>query len=559
MGEEGTKEAKVGGQDAGYLFEFKPEGVFLTVYPTAESTILYELSDMRQILHDYGVNDYDILTLAKAVRTADGVPVRLSEHYTAPAEQNLADIDAGITPRRKAPEEATDYAGMSIDISPDKLTVTVRFDIMKGTRVPTPKMIKAALKDKGITYGISDSAIEKGSKSLEPFVAAKGTAPVPGKDAFIDKKYDLSHKGKPKMVDYDRVDYKDMNLFVLAHAGQLLAVRVPQTQGQQGTNVFGKAIPTKNGRPIPLTAGKNTEIREDDKLYAKIDGQIVEEGKRIDIDPHLKISGDVGVGTGNIDFVGSVEISGGVEAGFIVKASGDIQVAGGVAGAEIEGRNVFVSGGITGQGRGKITAHEDVRAAFVEHGLIEASRDIYVSDVVLHSTLKAGRKVIVEGGRGLVTGGYLAAGEEIRAKSVGNQAFVATRLVVGVNPALQQKYQKACREFKEDKQRLQQITNVLNTFSKIDISLLPPNRVDQINALTRSQFPLAGKIKRTEAELKKMQDELSKMEGGKIRISDILYPGVSVTVNSIMRNFQSEVRGCTLYVDDEDEVTIGPY
>lgn len=56
-----------------------------------------------------------------------------------------------------------------------------------------------------------------------------------------------------------------------------------------------------------------------------------------------------------------------------------------------------------------------------------------------------------------------------------------------------------------------------------------------------------------------MQEELSKMEGGKIRISDILYPGVAVTVNSIMRNFQSEVRGCTLYVDDDDEVTIGPY
>ncbi|WP_294153456.1 hypothetical protein [uncultured Selenomonas sp.] len=102
---------------------------------------------MRQILHDYGVNDYDILTLAKTVRTADGVPVRLSEHYTAPAEQNLADIDAGITPRRKAPEEATDYAGMSVDVSSDKLTVTVHFDIMKGTRVPTPKMIKDALKD----------------------------------------------------------------------------------------------------------------------------------------------------------------------------------------------------------------------------------------------------------------------------------------------------------------------------------------------------------------------------------------------------------------------------
>ena len=48
------------------------------------------------------------------------------------------------------------------------------------------------------------------------------------------------------------------------------------------------------------------------------------------------------------------------------------------------------------------------------------------------------------------------------------------------------------------------------------------------------------------------------MEGGRIRVQDILYPGVSVSINSVLRNFHSEVRGCTLSVDD-DEVKIGPY
>ena len=554
--EEEAKETSVGGQEAGYLFEFKKDGVFLTVYPSAGNTILYELSDMRQILYDYGVNDYDILTLAKTVRKADGEPVKLSDHFTAPVASGLADIDASVTPfSSMAP---TDFAGVNVDISGDKLTATVRYDVTKGTRPPAPQIVRDALEAKGVVYGIDDEAIEKGSKSLESFVAAKGTPAVNGQNAYIDKKFDLSHKGHPKVVEYDRVDYKDMNLFVLAKAGQLIAVRVPQTQGQQGTNVLGKPIAARNGRPIPFTAGKNTEIRDENKLYALIDGQIVEEGKRISVDPHLKISGSVGVGTGNIDFAGSVEITGGVEAGFIVHATGDIQVGDGVAGAEVIGRNVFISGGITGQGRGKIEAREDVRAAFVENGLIEADRDIYISDVVLHSTLKAGKKIIIEDGRGLVTGGYLAAGEEIRAKCIGNQAFVATRLVVGVNPALAQKYQKACREYKEDKQRLEQITNVLNTFSKIDVTMLPQNRIDQINTLTRSQFPLAGKIKRTEKELQKLQEELAKMEGGRIRVQDILYPGVSVSINSVLRNFHSEVRGCTLSVDD-DEVKIGPY
>ena len=71
---EKLKSAEVGGKSAGYLFEFKPDGVFFTVYPTDDSEMLFELSDMRQILKEYGVTDYDMGELARAVRAADGQP-----------------------------------------------------------------------------------------------------------------------------------------------------------------------------------------------------------------------------------------------------------------------------------------------------------------------------------------------------------------------------------------------------------------------------------------------------------------------------------------------------
>ena len=554
MMEEEKDYPRVGGQQAGYLFEFRPDGVYFSVYPTEDNRILYELSDMRQILADYGIEDYDILTLAQAVRKADGVPVKLTDEQGTEKDQTLSTIDETVL----SEEDQSAYAGINVDVSADKLTATIRFDVKTGTRRPTAEMVREALAKKEVVYGIDDAAIENGTKSLESYVAARGTPAVNGTDARIEKKYDLSHKGHPRLIENDRVDYKDMNLFVLAKAGQLLAVRIPQTRGTEGTNVFGKVVPARNGRPVPLTAGKNAEVRGEDEIYALIDGQIVEEGKRIGIDPHLVISGGVNVGTGNIDFAGSVEITGNVDAGFVVKATGDIEVSGFVSGAEVEGRNVFISGGITGQGRGRVAAREDVRAAFAENAFIEADRDVFIADAVLHSTIKAGGKVVVEDRRGLITGGYTAAGDEIRAKIVGNQAFVVTKLAVGINPALSQKYQKACREYKEDKQRLEQITQVLNTFSKIDMSRLPENRVAQVAELTRAQFPLAGKIKRTEKLIAELQEELSKMEKGKIRVADCIYPGVNVSVNSVLRNFQSEVRGCTLSVED-DAVAIGPY
>ena len=40
-------------------------------------------------------------------------------------------------------------------------------------------------------------------------------------------------------------------------------------------------------------------------------------------------------------------------------------------------------------------------------------------------------------------------------------------------------------------------------------SRLPQQRIDQINEMTRSQFPLAGKIKRAEKEIKEKFPELT--------------------------------------------------
>jgi len=393
---------------------------------------------------------------------------------------------------------------------------------------------------------------------LNPFVAAMGKPPKNGENARIERHFDLGVKGRPKVDQYDRVDFKDMNLFVLAKKGDLLAVRIPQTEGEAGRDVYGMEVPAKNGKPIPIPQGKNTEITGENELIASIDGQIVDSGKKITIDPHLLIQGSVGVGTGNIDFIGSVEIKGNVEAGFVVKATGDIEIGGMISGGDVEGRNVYIKGGINGMNRGKVKAREDIRAAFAENAVIESDRDIYIQDVALHSNISAGKRIFLEDKRGMVTGGLMEAGEEIRCKIIGNTAFVVTRMAVGVNPQLQKRYRELCQEYKESKQRLKQITQMLNTLGKIDISRLPQERINQINALTRSQFPLAGKIKRDEKEILAIEAELNMMQNGKIRVSDTVYPGVRISINSVMMNVQSEIKRATLSVKN-DRVDIGPY
>ena len=199
-----------------------------------------------------------------------------------------------------------------------------------------------------------------------------------------------------------------------------------------------------------------------------------------------------------------------------------------------------------------------MQALFAENASIEAGQDVTINDVALHSQIRAGNMVFVEEKRGIITGGNIIAGEEIRCKMVGNAAAVVTKLSVGVDPTVQQRYLELCRECKEDRARLKQITQMLNTLGKIDVSRLPQQRIDQINALTRSQFPLAGKIKRAEKEIQALEETMGRMKEGKIRVADTVYPGVRISINSVIMNVQSSIRRCLLTVKDE-RVNIGTY
>ena len=558
----------VGGAEAGYLLEFRESGVYITIFPDSNG-VLFELSDIRQILQECGVVDYDVVSLARIVRESSGEAQKLSDSFLSPedmkallngekrpSEGEASEEEIALSEEEKALQAIP--AEIIVEISRDRMQASVRFDTRKGRGLRSVSDIQEALAAKKVVFGINMEAIKKGCKGLSPFVAAVGVPPQHGENAVIERKFDLGIKGRPVVDKYDRVDYKNLNLFVLVKKGSVLAVRIPQTQGVPGKNVLGAEVMARNGRPLPLPLGKGTAQQGENTVIAAIDGQIVDSKTKIAVDPHLIIRSSVGVSTGNIDFDGSVEIKGNVEAGFIVKATGDIEIGGVVSGGDVHGRNVFVSGGVNGMGRGQVTADEDVRVSFAENARIEAGQDIHISDVSLHSNLRAGKHIILEDRRGQITGGFAAAGEEIRANVLGNQACVVTNISVGIDPTLQHKYNTACNEYKETKKRLTEITQMLNTLSKIDVSKLPPQRVEQINSLTRSQFPLVGKLKRQEAEIAAMTEELSQMKNGKIAVASIIYPGVRISINSLKKNIQSELQRCTLTVKD-DEVTVGLY
>ena len=151
--------AKVGGEKEGYLLEFCAEGVFLTVYPKDGTGLMFEVSDMRRVLKDFSVSDYDLMAMTDALRKNDGVPVYLGKDFILPQGYSSQAADEEVD--KEALQEHVEYGKVIVEIAPDRLSAAIRFDVAGKQSIPTAEMIYEALRTKNVRYGINDEAVKE--------------------------------------------------------------------------------------------------------------------------------------------------------------------------------------------------------------------------------------------------------------------------------------------------------------------------------------------------------------------------------------------------------------
>ena len=386
---------------------------------------------------------------------------------------------------------------------------------------------------------------------------ATGLRPVDGQDSRLVYLFNVESKGKPVENEDGSVDYKNISLYTTVHEGDILAEKLPTVPGKPGIDVLGNPLPPKSGRDFPLPLGKNV-VDKGGKVVASISGQVVLINNKIHIMPVIIVNGDVDFSSGNIEFTGNVTIKGSVQPGFFVKADGDIEIQGTVCGGIVEGKNVTIRMGIQGMFRGHVKAKENVYAKFIENSTVYAEHEVHVSDVVLHSRVSAGHKVIVEGRRGLIVGGQISAGDEIRAKVAGTPLAIATDLEVGVNPVLREEYQTLLPDVRKVETTLDQAQKSLLFLRSMDQNTLPQDKRELLLKMTKAQFQLAGQAETMRNRIQQIEQELDQMRLGRVRIANEVFPGVKIVVGNHVKPVRERLRFVTFHVED-GEMKIGPY
>jgi len=458
-------------------------------------------------------------------------------------------------------------ARVEVAVSSDKMEATVNLIPPKGGKDVDESDVAQALAEKGVRYGLKEDVIQNIVAQQwynEKTTVAEGKEPVEGEDGKIEFLFETEEAGpKPTIGEDGTVDYYELGVIQNVAQGEPLARKTPPTPGESGMNVLGEEIPARPGKDIAFPIGKNVTFSKEDPnvIVSQIAGQPKLISGKVHVLPVFEVKGDVDFSTGNINFVGDVIVRGGVLEGFVIKAEGDITILGPVSGCILEaGGTVFLNKGMHGQDKGVITSGEDTVAKFLEHTTIKAGGDIRVTDGLIQCNATAKKNIIAEGKKGLIIAGRVSAGEEIRAKVIGNYLATPTEIEAGGSPKVRDELRQIEGQKKQLKLNLDRTEKGVKSLKLLQEKQgsLPAGKKDLLLQLTRAQYHLMGQLKKLEAREEELEEILASSFKGKIIVSEAIYPGVKIIVKQAVLHVRDQINATTFYEQD-GEIQIGTF
>ncbi len=468
-------------------------------------------------------------------------------------------------PEKELPADEGDSDQELIDscitLTEDKMTAKLNFTPVMGLEL-AEKMdvgdVLRIMKHHGIKQGVKkDVIIEKLNKKdfYTDTVVAEGRQAVDGTDGKFLYYFRKELKKKPRVLSNGTVDYKSMELFEMVQSGQLVAEYQPATSGVFGYDVTGRLCSPTRGKELPPLHGKGFTMSEDrKKYYSMLDGIIELDAKgNLDIRNVYTVPGNVDISTGNINFNGDVNIVGNIESGYTVNATGNVVVNGSCEGGSIEaGKDIILHKGCQGQGIGSLKAGGTITGQFFESVSITAGGDV-VASYLLNCDARIEGKLLVEGRKGLILGGYMCAKQGVNCYGIGNVTEIKTIVEVGISKEELANYQELLKQIKKIEEEIHTCENALNKF------MAQQNRDKKIMGLCERLTKAVYVDKAKRKELLTVRNEkmaaMTKQKEARIMVSGAIYPGTILYINSepyIVKDIRKNVQ----FVKHENKIDV---
>ncbi len=462
----------------------------------------------------------------------DEEPRKIQADEEAQADEELREKQIEVVPRLDA--QVVTF------LTQDQMTVwVIVYPPAGGGKELERGMLEAALSENGVKFGVDETLLDSLPQNEERYfrlyLVAEGKLPENGKDGYVVDKIPRIGRKELAMNESGQIDYMQLNNVRNIEEGDVICEIIEPVPGVPGTTVAGRELPPKAGKKATVPKGRNTELSEDGTtLKAAKTGRIEFNGHSFEIKTALEIGENVDYSTGNINFLGDVHIRGDIRGGFEVKASGNITVDGVVEGCVIEaGGDLVVVKGIKGDNQAVIRTGRSIYARYIENSVL-CARENLLTDYIVNCNAYCDGAVNACSGRGIVIGGKIRAGREVRANVVGSRAEGVTTVSLGGRPSDEFECESLRRGIEEMERELERLEK-------------QPDSPEKRKNLPMTRMKLSVDKKRLEQfenEIRKSEESDREHKGQRLTCVTA-YAGTEIIIGSARHLLKYEVEPCT--------------
>ncbi|MEG1687684.1 MAG: FapA family protein, partial [Angelakisella sp.] len=476
----------------------------------------------------------------------------------APAADAVLDVN-GQPP---APEPVSSVVTVTIEGGATSAFASLSAPQNGGEEVSI-KMIRVALAEAGVTYGIMEQAVNN-MVTNKPYnrkmMVAVCTPKEDGVDAVITELFPHEQEIAPHLNHDGTVDFKQMGVIREIKKDAVIATMTLPTQGVDGIDVRGEPIRAVPGRQKKLSKAGNTTITPDGlQLLAAENGNLIYKNERFDVDTVFVVEESVDNNTGDISFCGDVLVKGDVREGYKITAGGSIHVKGVVEGGNIVAEGAIqMDGGFNGMKRGSASSQKGIVSKFLQNCNVYAKEDI-VTEAVINSILDCDAQLTVTKGKGTIVGGRCTALRGVEANIIGSDVNTPTTISVGLSPtvlAQKAEAEKGLRELEDSKEALHKNLVYLERCAKMG-PLSPKNQalVESCNKQKVLNLVREGRLTRQSQEIAALIEEAG---SGCCVKAKTVYPSTKVSIQNC-NYITREVNNRVIFRRDAGEIVMATY
>jgi len=349
------------------------------------------------------------------------------------------------------------------------------------------------------------------------------------------------------------VDFYSQSAFIMVEAGQVIGRVYEPTVGEDGRDVYGRAIHARDGKAVNLKLDETIIKEASGNLLAQTDGVLIREEEHAFVKNVLIVPEYVDFSTGNIDFNGDVIVERGVRDRFLVAAEGDIHVKGLIEAATIQtSSDLEAMGGFAGRERGRISVKGSVRARYLDNIQGQIGADLMVEREVINCDLEVRGGICCD--HAAIIGGCTVVTGEVRIGTVGSGGNVLTEVVLGSVPHLQPLWF-----------RLETLVETLT--SQRDLLTAEQTQItqnsrrltsDQKERQTEIMFylmSLESKVTEGQTVQERLNEKIKAMRTIKMLVTRQLFSGTRITVDHQSFDVKQDVKGPLTIEQHQREMT----